>query len=138
MNHSWSYPKHILYALDIQRVLNQLSGVIKSDLCAIDLDPVIFTPLRVFSVQYDRNFSCLEVENIQPPLAVDGKEKENEPELDATSDKSSNIPSLDEIEREYEDIAMHKIFQLAGKMTRIYPVVFCLSELHRTGHVFQM
>ena len=71
--------------------------------------------LSFLSICYLTRFLLgLEVGNITPLSTVDGVEKPIETEKDTAADKSGNIPSLDEIEREYVDIAHYKIFQLAG------------------------
>ena len=62
-----------------------------------------------------------EVGNITPSSAVDGVEKLDETEENTTPDKGGIIPSLDELEREYVDIAHYKIFQLAGNDVLSFP-----------------
>jgi len=77
-----------------------------------------------------------EVGNISPPSAVDGSEEMDSTKEVSTPEKSANIPSLDEIEKEYNDIAHHKIFQLAGDDVMGRPVIaFSACRLPGRGKI---
>ncbi|XP_065054995.1 rho GTPase-activating protein 1-like isoform X2 [Rhopilema esculentum] len=68
-----------------------------------------------------------EVENLSSFSSVDGSaenaKKEEEEEKPLSADTGGNIPSLEDIETKYSDIAKYKIFQLAGDDIMGRPVI---------------
>ena len=69
-------------------------------------------------------FLFAEVENLSSFSTVDGAaeiaKKEEEQEKPLSADSGGNIPSLEDIETKYSDIAKYKIFQLAGTKSSRY------------------